>query len=1063
MKKISSAILGVILAGFASISIAPAQNQLDLAFNAAPSFNLSTASAKGQIVQPDGKVIVWGRNLNSDTFIKGQIVRLNTDGTVDNTFNYCNCHLPEIGGLALQPDGKMVISYTDTPFSPAAARIGYRLNSDGSLDGSYQTAFSGDIQAMRVITVQTDGKIYYEETYGGQNYRRVGRYNSNGSLDGSFTKIALTGATILSDLRLSPDGKMYVGYRNAQTNLPVLRRFNSDGSQDGTWTDAGYLGGSTNLSTIDLQPDGKVLAGGTFTSVSGHLTTNVVRFLTTGAVDTTFSSSGFTSGGSTVRYLSTGKVLFRATRSGDSTFKIYRLNSDGTQDGTWSRPGTGELSQTKDAYSEEISKIIESQDLSAGASSVYAQNRFVLDSLERAVFLGSQVSDPVNRFYRMETTGDLDPGFNSNSGEFAVVRALGIQSDGKVVMTGAFDLMSGTGRSGIARVNTDGSIDTTFNPGTGIPHANFIPGRVLIQSDGKIIVDNVGMYNGAPTGNLIRINSDGTRDTSYTPSVSSINAAVLQSDGKLLIGGNFTTVNGAAKSRIARLNADGTTDTSFAPVLGQANSGLISVRGMAVQSDGKIIIGGRFGSVNGFAKPDFARLNADGTLDSSFDPGSSGPASLANHVRGVYFQSDGKVLVQYAPGDGDTGNSPKVTLERRNANGSFDPTFRPIIFGRSPNSVELNSVLSRADGNIFVGGAFSVANGVAVRDFIWVDSSGRVNNRFFRRGTASTSMDDRINAMALQTDGKVILGGKFLKFDGTSRPGIARVSATSFITSAPFDFDGDGRSDIGVFRPSDGNWYLAQSTAGFAVHHFGTSGDAIVPSDYDGDSKTDLAVFRDGAWWYLRSSNGTVGLEFAGQAGDIPLRGDFDADGIDDFVVYRPSTVEWKIRLSSYPYGSVSGSDLTYQWGTAGDIPFLQDFDGDGKASMGLYRPSDGRFYYTLDVPQNGIYSFQWGMAGDVPVPADYDGDGRTDFAVWRPSNGAWYVSDAATGAVTILSWGMSGDKPVVGDYDGDGRSDVAIYRPLTGVWYILQSTGGFTGMQYGLNTDEPVPSAYHP
>jgi len=278
----------------------------------------------------------------------------------------------------------------------------------------------------------------------------------------------------------------------------------------------------------------------------------------------------------------------------------------------------------------------------------------------------------------------------------------------------------------------------------------------------------------------------------------------------------------------------------------------------------------------------------------------------------------------------------------------------------------------------------------------------------------------------------------------------------------PVDFDGDGKSDLGVYRPVGANgseWWVSNSSddGGFAVQ-FGEASDKVVASDYTGDGKADIAFWRPstGEWYVLRSEDMTYYAAPFGADGDFPMPADFDGDSKTDFAVFRPSTSTWFINKSS-------GGTTIRNFGSAGDRPVAADYDGDGNADIAVFRENgvNGAEWWIEKSSDSSVFATQFGSPADQPVPADYTGDGKADVAFWSPTTGYWYVLRSEDMTYFAAPFGASGDIPVPGDYDGDGTGDFGVFRPADTMWYINSTTTGVLIKQFGASGDIPVSQAF--
>jgi uncharacterized delta-60 repeat protein len=1008
---------------------------------------------------------------------------LRVSGDIDSSFVANLFTTANQGSRALvstvtrQNDGKILVS-GNFSYVSGVPRVSFvRLNRDGSVDAKFNPVITSSIQKILPLA---DGKILigggFAVTVNGLTYSGLARLNEDGSLDEGFS-VSTNG---VSDFAVQPDGKIVVVGSFTQINgfsINRIARLITDGSLDTTFQIGN--GPDNSVFAVAIQPDGKIVIGGAFNTFNNAAKPRLARLNADGSLDESFNAStgtNTTSGPSNsvtqIIIQSNNKILiggiFNAVNGVARNAGIARLEANGTLDNTFAP--VNPLSNTTGV-------------------------RLALQA-DGKIIAGFTTNSPVtaitSTLYRFNSgDGTLDATFTSIVN--GAVSAILPEDDGKIIIGGAFSQVNGVFKNALARLNPGGATDNGFNF---IIAFSGSAKTIAIQADGKLlVVGNFEYVNETAKSGFARLNADGSVDESFNVTgnfivngFNTIVTVVPQSDGKILIGGNFTTVNGQSVSRIARLKADGSLDPDFS-VGGTGPLG--TVTSIVNQADGKILVIGSFTTFNGTIRPNIVRLNKDGSLDAAFDaPLGIGGSAITSAI----LQSDSKILLA-----GEfllrSGGNQRRGIIRLNGNGSLDEGFNTLTDGG------INVIVLQSDGKVLIGGIFTSINGVGRRNIARVNADGSVDASFSPRRGANSP----VNAIVLQADEKILIGGDFTTFDGIRRTRLARLNsngslddfninpgANSSVTSlvmqsggrllvggsfnqigglnrvgmtrlrlpaygfAPlFDFDGDGKTDFAVFRPNSGAWYKLNSSGGnFDGRLFGLSTDRIVPGDYDGDGKTDIAVFRpsSGEWIILKSAMNEVSFQQFGSNGDRPLAADYDGDGRDDLAVFRPSNGTW------YILGSTSGFQAV-QFGASTDVPLIGDFDGDGKSDVAVFRPSNGTWYVLPSL--GGFSAVQFGVNEDVPVAADYDGDGKTDIAVFRPSNATWYLLRSTQGFAST-QFGNGTDRTVPGDYDGDGKADLAVFRTSTGTWLVtLSSNNSVKSQVFGLSGDLPIPAAY--
>jgi uncharacterized delta-60 repeat protein len=746
-----SSVNGVTRNGVAKLA---ANGTVDAGF--VPPTNLSSATRV--VPLPGSKVLVGMSSVGSGATYRQGIARLNADGTVDTAFNAGTNVSSTVNAIEVLSDGRILVGGS---FTKGLAM----LTADGAADPNFTiaTGVSGSVFA---IHVRPDGKIMVGgnfSSFDGVPRSGLCRLNANGTVDTTFGSDGGGPGSTVRDIKTAADGSILAAgtfSNSGSTSLQYLARFSDAGVADRYFSP----GISSSVYSIHPLADGRILIGGDFTSVSSTTRQRVALLHADGKPDASFdSASGASSTVQRVALAPDGKVLIGGsftTVAGSSSRYVARVTAPVSA----TRPAAGSASVRTAAVGEVVA--IRGSNLLNVTGVLFAGGipaAFTVSSETAmsvtvpagagggAITLKSAFADggsPFPIYLLPAAPGTIDPLFDPGSGASSTVQALARDAAGRILAAGDFSTVNGTSRDDLARFLTDGTLDATFIPPSGSSSAR----SLAVQTDGKILA---GGFNIGGRPGIARLNADGSLDTAFNASsvVTSgyVYAIAVQPDGRIVIGGSFTR-------RLARLNSDGTQDTTF-----NVGSGASSdVNALRLLTDGRIVIAGGFSTYNGSSAKYIARLLPNGAIDPTFQVTGTG---VSGSIETLSVMPGGDLLI----GGGFSsinGKSAYGKLARLRANGALDEGFVPQV-----NDTVL-ALEPFPDGRVAIGGEFTSIRGSARNYCAVLHADGNLDTGF---NTAGGPAGD-VEAVLPGADGSLMIGGSFTSVAGLPPARIARLA-----------------------------------------------------------------------------------------------------------------------------------------------------------------------------------------------------------------------------------------------------------------------------------------------
>ncbi|WP_221029575.1 immunoglobulin domain-containing protein [Actomonas aquatica] len=747
-----------------------ADGSLDTSFNAGSGFN---GSVLAMVRQDDGKVIVGGGFTTYNGTSQARIVRLNTDGSIDTGFNPGSGANDSVWDLALQSDGKVVVTGSFTAINGTTRNRIARLNSNGSLDTgiSFGTGANWGIYA---VVIDNDGGFVVGggfSTLNDTTRRSLGRFTASGALDTEFDPSnGLNG--FVADLQLDSAGRVVVAgaftgvYGDWGSSLPGLLRLQGGAVDEGF--SVGYeeliLTRSSYVTAIQIAPGDRVVAAGHFYDADSG-SAGYVRLASSGALDTTFTRSRGLEVAPAVRTLvqsSQGRYYVGGDFDwigGAARQNIARFTADAAIDTSFN-PSTYYAAMDFDGL---VTAIVERSDGQVWAFGTFSH---VANSA------GSTTSWEYAGAVRFAPYGDIQSSYDGSiSVEGGYVGHATTDSTGRLILAGNFTGINGTARAGVARVSETGVLDTTFAPGSG-PADGSISGVDVLSNDDVLVSGSFTNFSGAGEAYLVRLSAtNGAVDTTFAGNTvfnGIVNSVAVLANDQIVVGGNFTSSGGYTVNGIDRLNTDGTSDPNFLPGAGAAGT-YPYVYAARPDSSGRIVVAGTYTSLRGEARPGgLGRMTANGPLDPLFDDTSLDGGYASDSLT----LPDGKILVR-GSFTGINGE-PRVALARFHGGwvlrGGLDSAFD----GAQLATNTVRGVLPATDGGYWIFGDFTTIAGQTRNRIAKLDRFGLLDPSF----APVNGFNGNVNGARLLADGGMLVWGQFSSYEGAVSYGVAKLTAT---------------------------------------------------------------------------------------------------------------------------------------------------------------------------------------------------------------------------------------------------------------------------------------------
>jgi uncharacterized delta-60 repeat protein len=795
----------------------------------------SNRAIRATAVQADNKILIAGNFTSYNGITANNVARLRMDGSIDKSFNSGSGVNGTIAALTIQSNNKIVVAGNFTQYNGIPVSSIIRLNSNGSLDNTFHPSLSPAASFSGII-LQPDGKILaMAGNFGGG----IIRLNKNGDVDPSFNPAIPDSLWFLQQIALQPDGKIILAGEETSNSLARncgLFRLDKNGKRDYGFknTIVSYGDYRQHISFVHVENNGNILFGsnlmiddrvyaGNIRTVNpqGEFIGNTPLFWSSSILPTTdgkFIVTGF-------KYINSSLEYYILNR------KIVRLNADLSVDSSF-------IFDDKKIYAHAVDAGILSAALQIDGKVVIAGQFFETSGL---------IS---NHIARINTDGSFDNTFNQHAGSNGTIFTSAIQGDDKIIIGGGFTRYNYQFVNNIARLKKNGELDLTFNTGSGTNGKVY---TVAIQSDGKILVGgNFALYNGYACSNIIRLKKNGAIDESFGAVTNgTVRKIKMDSNGKIIISGDFRNVNGDARPVVARLLINGQLDTAFADPFSISDPSItVSGEDFAINNKGQVYLALNYQSrVFQSLHAELYRIKRNGRIDSTF----SIPNNEFNEIHAVTLNNEQKPVIG-GRANYSTHSSYPGFVAQLNSDGSIDNTFDYAQLKEALNYA-VRSITVLQNDKLIIGGDFS-PNAFSTADHIaLLNSDGMMDAGF------TVSASNSIYTASAVKNEKLLIGGAFSEYTGVVRNGLAQIDVT-LPDEAPLRYAENIQSAVDPRihlypNPAQSLIHINNLTPGSFINIFNELGKKVYSLSVSNELETiELSGFPNGVYFMIVEQDG---------------------------------------------------------------------------------------------------------------------------------------------------------------------------------------------------------------